>query len=98
MPLPEAADPLGEDQTEDEQEDNSLGTRLVRCDYAPGETDRAQIPLKQNDLVRIFEVTQSGWAAGVRLCRKTGQEVGMAGWFPATYLYPRDHLDTTNTA
>lgn len=68
-------------------------TRVARYDYAPRDTDKAQIPLKQNDLVKIFEVTESGWAAGVRLCRKTGQEQGVAGWFPATYLYPADHVD-----
>jgi len=69
-------------------------TRVARYDYVPRETDKAQIALKTNDLLRIFEVTESGWAAGVRLCRETMQEVGEAGWFPAGYLYPPDHVAT----
>uniref|UniRef100_A0A7S4QYS0 RING-type domain-containing protein n=1 Tax=Alexandrium monilatum TaxID=311494 RepID=A0A7S4QYS0_9DINO len=73
-------------------------TRVACYDYAPQDTDKAQIPLKKNDLVKVFEVTESGWAAGVRLCRKTGRELGVAGWFPATYLYPADHTDTAATA
>jgi len=81
-----------------EAEETAGETRVARYDYAPRETDKAQIPLKQNDLVKIFEVTESGWAAGVRLCRKTGQELGAAGWFPATYLYPADHKDVAATA
>jgi len=80
------------------QEELAGETRVVKYDYDPRETDESQIPLRQNDHVKVFEVTDSGWAAGVRLCRNTGQELGAAGWFPATYLYPRDHRDAAATA
>lgn len=62
--------------------------RTVRYDYAPCDTDKAQIPLRQGHKVKVFEVTDSGWAAGVRLCNETQQEVGDAGWFPEGYLFP----------
>lgn len=66
--------------------------RRARYDYNPREGDKGgQIFLKANDFVKIFEVTESGWAAGVRLCKETKQEDGDAGWFPAGYLYPADH-------
>lgn len=65
--------------------------RVARYDYNPSD-DKAQIVLKANDFVRIFEVTESGWAAGVRLCKETMQEVGDAGWFPAGYLFPPDQV------
>lgn len=68
--------------------------RMARYDYVPRESDQAQIVLKANDLVKIFEVTEWGWAAGVRLCKDTMQEMGEAGWFPAGYLYPPDHVIT----
>jgi len=64
--------------------------RKVRYDYIPHETEKAQISLRSNDLVKVFEVTESGWAAGVRLSRETLQEEGDAGWFPAGYLYPSE--------
>lgn len=64
--------------------------RVARYDYVPRETDKAQIALRTNDLVKIFDVTASGWAAGVRLCKETRKEVGEAGWFPEGYLYPAD--------
>lgn len=74
-------------------EDNEAGeVRVVRHEYVPRETDKAQIALKTNDLVRIFEVTDSGWAAGVRLCKTSLQEVGEAGWFPAGYLFPSGYV------
>eukprot|EP00928_Gymnodinium_smaydae_P080290 TRINITY_DN6400_c3_g1_i1.p1 TRINITY_DN6400_c3_g1~~TRINITY_DN6400_c3_g1_i1.p1 ORF type:complete len:823 (-),score=174.34 TRINITY_DN6400_c3_g1_i1:319-2787(-) len=63
--------------------------RVARFDYQPQEADKAQIALKANDLVRVFEVTSTGWAAGVRLSKKTKEEVGDAGWFPAAYLSPQ---------
>lgn len=65
--------------------------RVARYDYIPQDTDRAQIALKANDLVRVFEVTESGWAAGVLLSKRTQEEVGAAGWFPAAYLSPSGH-------
>jgi len=66
--------------------------RMARYDYTPRDSDQAQIVLKAHDLVKIFEVTEWGWAAGVRLCKDTMQEIGEAGWFPAGYLYPPDHV------
>lgn len=71
--------------------DDSGETRIARYDYIPSDTSKAQINIKADDLVKIFQVTETGWAAGVRLCRKTMQEVGEAGWFPAGYLYPPNH-------
>jgi len=65
--------------------------RVARYDYVPRDAEKAQIALKMNDLVRIFEVTESGWAAGVRLSRETKDEIGDAGWFPVGYLYPPGH-------
>merc|ERR1711972_376805 len=65
--------------------------RMARYAYAPRESDQAQISLIANDLVRVFEVTEWGWAAGVKLCKDTMHEIGDAGWFPAGYLYPPDH-------
>lgn len=68
--------------------------RQARYDYNPRESDQAQIILKANDLVKIFEVTEWGWAAGVRLCKDSMTEIGDAGWFPAGYLYPPEHVIT----
>lgn len=65
-------------------------TRIVRYDYIPKESDGAQIALRTQDLVKIFEVTKEGWAAGVKLCRTTHQEVGEPGWFPVGYLFPAE--------
>jgi len=80
------------DSAKAEVNSNEGEVRVVRHEYAPRETDKAQIALKANELVRIFEVTDSGWAAGVRLCKQTLQEVGDAGWFPAGYLYPSGYV------
>jgi len=60
--------------------------RYVRYSYLPTEADVAQIALKANDLMHIIEVTESGWAAGFRVCQKTLAGVGEVGWFPAGYL------------
>jgi hypothetical protein len=60
--------------------------RVAKFDYMPNGTDKAQISLKANDIVKIFELNSSGWAAGVRVDRSTREEVGEAGWFPAAYL------------
>lgn len=62
--------------------------RIVRYDYTPSDVDKAQIPLRQGHKVKVFEITDSGWAAGVRLCNETQAEVGDAGWFPEGYLFP----------
>jgi len=62
--------------------------RVAQYDYVPRESDIAQIPLRRHDFVRVFEITDSGWAAGVRLSRETMLEVGDAGWFPEGYLFP----------
>jgi len=71
--------------------DDSGETRVARFDYVPSDTSKDQINIKADDLVKIFKVTETGWAAGVRLCSQTMQEVGEAGWFPAGYLYPPNH-------
>mmetsp|Transcript_80847 Transcript_80847/g.210624 ORF Transcript_80847/g.210624 Transcript_80847/m.210624 type:complete len:622 (+) Transcript_80847:57-1922(+) len=62
--------------------------RRARYDFNPRDTDKAQIVLKANDLVKVFDVTEAGWAAGVRICRDTLQEIGEPGWFPSGYLLP----------
>jgi|Transcript_111353 hypothetical protein len=62
--------------------------RIAQYDYVPREMDKAQISLQKHDFVRVFEITDSGWAAGVRLSRDTMTEVGEAGWFPEGYLFP----------
>eukprot|EP00438_Fugacium_kawagutii_P027443 Skav208094 [mRNA] locus=scaffold1681:146421:151451:- [translate_table: standard] len=62
--------------------------RIARYDYTPEKGDEAQIKISANDKIRVFQVTESGWAAGVRLCPKTMKEEGDAGWFPAGYLEP----------
>lgn len=86
------ANPQDSTQTQTQQPATDQGeVRMARYDYNPRESDQAQIVLKSNDLVKIFEVTEFGWAAGVRLCKETMQEIGDAGWFPAGYLYPPDH-------
>jgi hypothetical protein len=64
--------------------------RVAKYDYVPQE-QTGQIALKANDLVRVFEVTESGWAAGVRLSKRNKEEVGEPGWFPAAYLAPAGH-------
>mmetsp|Transcript_72626 Transcript_72626/g.132749 ORF Transcript_72626/g.132749 Transcript_72626/m.132749 type:complete len:735 (-) Transcript_72626:255-2459(-) len=74
--------------------------RIVRYDYVPSDMDKAQIPLRQGHKVKVFEITDSGWAAGVRLCNETQSEVGDAGWFPEGYLFPagskkQDHAAST---
>jgi hypothetical protein len=62
--------------------------RIAQYDYIPKLSDKAQISLQKHDFVRVFEITESGWAAGVRLSRDTMTEVGDAGWFPEGYLFP----------
>lgn len=62
--------------------------RVAQYDYVPRDSDKAQISLSKHDFVRVFEITDSGWAAGVRLSRDTMTEVGEAGWFPEGYLFP----------
>lgn len=64
--------------------------RVAKFDYQSG--DQAQLPLLTNDLVKVFKVTSTGWAAGVRLCPTTMQEVGDPGWFPEGYLHPRNYM------
>jgi len=74
---------------EPEPEDPDGEVRVVKYEFFPDEA--AQIHLYENDLVRIFEVTPTGWAAGVRICRETKQELGDAGWFPSGYLHPEEY-------
>jgi len=63
--------------------------RIAMYDYSPAEGEEAQIQIRKDDHIKVFQVTATGWAAGVRVCRKTGQEQGDAGWFPAGYLHPQ---------
>lgn len=68
-----------------------VGTiRLVRYSYVPEEGDRSQVALKKDDLVRVYEVAESGWAAGVRVSVDTKEEIGTPGWFPSSYLAPEN--------
>jgi len=62
--------------------------RVALYPYTPTDGDEAQIKIEKNDLIKVFQVTETGWAAGVRICPKTRQEQGSAGWFPVGYLQP----------
>jgi len=62
--------------------------RVAKFDYNPAHSLKAQLPLKANDCVRVMEVRDSGWAAGVKICRETSRELGQAGWFPIEFLFP----------
>jgi len=66
--------------------------RVVRHDYIPEEAAKTQLELKSQELVKIFEFTETGWAAGIRICKTTKAEIGEPGWFPAGYLYPEDYV------
>eukprot|EP00931_Biecheleriopsis_adriatica_P035300 TRINITY_DN20311_c0_g2_i1.p1 TRINITY_DN20311_c0_g2~~TRINITY_DN20311_c0_g2_i1.p1 ORF type:complete len:566 (-),score=98.18 TRINITY_DN20311_c0_g2_i1:85-1782(-) len=72
--------------TSDTGEDN-FEIREAKFDF---ETtgDPAQLALRAKDLVKIFEMTSSGWAAGIKVDRSTGVEIGDIGWFPVGYLRP----------
>ena len=59
---------------------------MVQFDYTPADGEQVQLAIKATDVVKVFEVTDTGWAAGVKICPKTQQEEGEAGWFPASYL------------
>merc|ERR1712014_530915 len=78
---------MGSAEAAPSAEDNGE-IRRVRYPHAAHDGNSAQISLKPNDLVRIFDVTDSDWAAGVRIDKATMQEVGEAGWFPVSYLFP----------
>eukprot|EP00929_Paragymnodinium_shiwhaense_P029260 TRINITY_DN16809_c0_g1_i1.p1 TRINITY_DN16809_c0_g1~~TRINITY_DN16809_c0_g1_i1.p1 ORF type:complete len:810 (+),score=182.43 TRINITY_DN16809_c0_g1_i1:130-2559(+) len=62
--------------------------RACRFDFTAPEGDRSKISLKADDFVRVFQITETGWAAGVRLDRRTQREIGESGWFPVSYLKP----------
>lgn len=63
--------------------------RVARFEY--NSSDQAQLKLMINDLVKVFKVTSTGWAAGVRLSPTSMQEQGEPGWFPVGYLHPSDY-------
>jgi hypothetical protein len=81
---PEDQGPQGDDAEEE--------VRVVRHDYIPEEAAMTQLKLKAQELVKIFEYTDTGWAAGIRVCQITKAEIGEPGWFPAGYLHPRDYV------
>lgn len=60
--------------------------KIALYNYTPTDDDSAYLLLKAHDLVRVFEIAESGWAAGVKLSKRTKEEIGEAGWFPAAYL------------
>lgn len=65
--------------------------RCVKFDYEP--TDKAQIILRAGDLVKVYKITPTGWAAGVKICPHNKTELGDAGWFPEGYLHPKDYQE-----
>lgn len=67
---------------------NEGEVRVVRYDYHPRTSDSAYLALKANDVVKLLTVIERGWAAGVKLKKDSLQEVGDAGWFPASFLHP----------
>lgn len=66
-------------------DDEEFEIREVRYDF--DSADPSQLTLRQGDMIKIFEVTGSGWAAGVRLNPSSLEEMGEAGWFPSGYLH-----------
>lgn len=52
--------------------------------------DPTRLCISKNDMVKIFDVTESGWAAGVRVDPASLAEIGNPGWFPTAYLHARD--------
>lgn len=77
-------------EPEPAQETDKEEVRVAKFDYISG--DQAQLQLLTNDLVKVFKVTATGWAAGVRLCHTSMQEMGDAGWFPVGYLHPSGYV------
>jgi len=67
---------------------NEGEVRVAMCDYIPSEGDEGQIRINRDDYIKVLQVTDNGWAAGIRLCRTTLREMGEAGWFPKGYLKP----------
>jgi len=59
--------------------------RVAKHDYIPTSLTGEQISLKKGDLVQVLEVTDSGWAAGNLVNKKTMELIGDAGWFPIGY-------------
>jgi len=88
---PAVSDSKAMTQAEPEPEDVDGEVRVAKYEFSPEEA--AQIHLYIDDLVKIFEVTPTGWAAGVRICRETKQELGDAGWFPVGYLHPAGYRE-----
>mmetsp|Transcript_58190 Transcript_58190/g.138567 ORF Transcript_58190/g.138567 Transcript_58190/m.138567 type:complete len:651 (+) Transcript_58190:168-2120(+) len=74
-------------QNEDAGDASDGEIRRVRYDYNPREGE-GQLPLTSGAFVKVFEVTESGWAAGIAVDPQTLQEAGDPGWFPDCYLYP----------
>lgn len=72
-------------------DDEEFEIREVRYDFEGVEA--SQLSLRQGDMIKIFEVTGSGWAAGVKIYPESLEEIGEAGWFPSDYLH--DTVKTT---
>lgn len=66
-------------------EDDAVDLRIVKHNYTPVNPSD-QIALKKGDLVQVYEVTESGWAAGILKDKKTMTDIGEAGWFPIGYV------------
>eukprot|EP00913_Durusdinium_trenchii_P014700 g13790.t1 len=47
--------------------------RVALYPYTPTDGDEAQIKIEKNDLIKVFQVTETGWAAGVRICPWDGK-------------------------
>lgn len=85
-PLVAAAKPTSGPADVSGAAEDRTSVRVAKYDFLPTGTDRVQLALKADDLVKVIEVTESGWAAGVRLSKETGEEVGEPGWFPVGYV------------
>jgi len=71
----------------DGADDDDFEIRMAKYDF-DNNGDPTQLSLRMNDYIKIFEVSDGGWAAGIRLNPQTMVEVGEAGWFPVEYLHP----------
>merc|ERR1712113_1173351 len=68
--------------------DEAPDIRVVKHSYTPA-NPADQLALTKGDLVQVYDITESGWAAGVLKDKVTMADIGEAGWFPIGYLVPQ---------
>jgi len=87
-PAPDAAD-AGAEETGSPESEEENEIRIVKHTF-DNNGDPTRLCISKNDMVKIFDVTDSGWAAGVRVDPDSLAEIGNPGWFPVEYLNNRD--------